>query len=74
MVCVLALALCYSPAEAFLMDSIINTVNGAIDSVTNTINTVTMVGQFLIDNAISPALTVLQQSTFSVGVSLRHTN
>ena len=56
------------------MDSIINTVNGAIDSVTNTINTVTMVGQFLIDNAISPALTVLQQSTFSVGVSLRHTN
>ena len=71
-VCLVALALFQSPTEAFLgslldglnsiVDSVISSVNNGIDSVTNTINTVTLASQFIWDNAISPSLTVLQQS------------
>ena len=71
-VCLLAIAVFQTPSDAFLssiisgltsvVDSVVNTVNNGIDSVTSTINTVTMVGQFLWDNALSPSLTVLQQS------------
>ena len=77
-VCLLAVALVQSPADAFLssvvngitnvvggvINTVTNTVNSGIDSVTNTINTVTLVSQFLWDNAISPSLTVLQQSNY----------
>jgi hypothetical protein len=71
-VCLLAVAVFQTPSDAFLssiisgltsvVDSVVNTVNNGIDSVTSTINTVTMVGQFLWDNALNPSLTVLQQS------------
>jgi hypothetical protein len=71
-VCILALAVFQTPSDAFLssivngltsvVGSVVNTVNNGIDSVTSTINTVTLVGQFLWDNALSPSLTVLQQS------------
>ena len=44
------------------VNTVINTVSSGIDSVTSTINTVTQVGQFLWDNSLNPALTVLQQS------------
>ncbi len=71
-VCLLAIAVFQTPSDAFLssiisglsniVGSVVDTVNNGIDSVTSTINTVTMVGQFLWDNALSPSLTVLQQS------------
>lgn len=71
-VCLVALALCHSPAEAFLssivnglnslVGSVVDTVNSGIDSVTSTINTITLVSQFLWDNALNPSLTVLQNS------------
>ena len=64
-VCLLAIALFQTPTEAFLssiVNGLTNIVSNGIDSITNTINTVTTVGQFLWDNALSPSLTVLQQS------------
>jgi len=71
-VCLLAIAVFQTPSDAFLssiisgltnvVGSVVNTVNNGIDSITSTINTVTMVGQFLWDNALSPSLTVLQQN------------
>ena len=71
-VCLLALAAFQTPTDAFLsslvsgltnlVGSVVDTVNNGVNTVTSTINTVTQVGQFLWDNAVSPSLTVLQQS------------
>ena len=71
-VAILALALYQAPADALLgslISGITNLVNGAIDTVnsgintiSSTIDTVTLVGQFLWDNALQPSLQVLQQS------------
>lgn len=60
-VCLSVLAFAYTPANAFL-SSLINSIGNAVDSVTNTINTAIIAGQFLWDNALQPSLQVLQES------------
>jgi hypothetical protein len=54
LVILVALTVFHNPADAFL--------SSLIDSVTSTINTVTLAGQFLWDNALQPSLQVLQNS------------
>lgn len=63
--CLVALAVFQCPADAFitsLIGSVVDSFNSAVTSVSNTVSTVSVVGQFLWDNALSPSLQVLQNS------------
>jgi hypothetical protein len=53
-----ALVVFHNPADAF--------ISSLINNVSNTINTVTLAGQFLWDNALQPSLQVLQNSTLKI--------